>query len=59
MKTDAVLLGMGERADLLLDASNPGAHRMLALPLGKTGRAVATLRYADAPRSAMPPCSPP
>ena len=55
VKTDAVLLGMGERADLMLEATSPGAHRMLALPLGKTGRAVATLRYSDAPRSAVPP----
>jgi FtsP/CotA-like multicopper oxidase with cupredoxin domain len=51
---DAVFVGMGERADLLLDADRPGAYRMLALPLGKAGRAVATLRYMDAPQSAMP-----
>jgi FtsP/CotA-like multicopper oxidase with cupredoxin domain len=51
---DAVMLGMGERADLMLDADRPGAYRIVALPLGKTGRAVATLRYADASRSAMP-----
>ena len=55
MKGDAVLLGMGERADLLLEATRPGAYRIVALPLGKTGRAVATLRYADAPRSTVPP----
>jgi FtsP/CotA-like multicopper oxidase with cupredoxin domain len=54
VETDAVLLGMGERADLLLDANRPGAYRVVALPLGKTGRAVATLRYADARRSAPP-----
>jgi FtsP/CotA-like multicopper oxidase with cupredoxin domain len=52
--TDAVLLGMGERADVLLEADRPGAYRMLALPLGKTGRALATLRYADAARSTPP-----
>ncbi len=52
--TDAVLLGMGERADLLLAADRPGAYRMLATPLGKAGRAVATLRYLDAPRSTAP-----
>jgi FtsP/CotA-like multicopper oxidase with cupredoxin domain len=51
---DAVLLGMGERADVLLDADRPGAYRMLALPLGKAGRAVATLRYIDAPQSKPP-----
>ena len=52
---DAVLLGMGERADLMLEANRPGAYRIVALPLGKTGRAVATLRYTDAPHSASRP----
>jgi FtsP/CotA-like multicopper oxidase with cupredoxin domain len=56
---DAVLLGMGERADILLEADRPGAYRMLAAPLGKTGRAVATLRYVDAPRSTPPPLGAP
>ena len=51
---DAVLLGMGERADLMLEADTPGAYRIVALPLGKTGRAVATLRYTDAPHAAVP-----
>jgi multicopper oxidase len=51
VKADAVLLGMGERADVLLDADRPGAYRMLASPLGKAGRAVATLRYLDAPNA--------
>ena len=54
VKGDAVFLGMGERADVLLEAAKPGAYRIVALPLGKTGRAVATLRYADAPRSSLP-----
>ena len=54
VKGEAVLLGMGERADVLLEADKPGAYRIVALPLGKTGRAVATLRYTDAPRSALP-----
>jgi FtsP/CotA-like multicopper oxidase with cupredoxin domain len=55
VKGDAILLGMGERADLLLEADRPGAYRIVALPLGKTGRAVAMLRYADAPESTAPP----
>jgi FtsP/CotA-like multicopper oxidase with cupredoxin domain len=58
-RTEAVLLGMGERADVLLEADRPGAYRMLALPLGKTGRAIATLRYLDAPRSSVPPAAAP
>ena len=56
---DAVLLGMGERADLMLEAKTPGAYRIVALPLGKTGRAVATLRYTDAPQSKVPPAAAP
>jgi FtsP/CotA-like multicopper oxidase with cupredoxin domain len=56
-KTDGVVLGMGERADLLLDATNPGAYRIIGSPLGKKGRAVATLRYKDARRSAPLPAT--
>ena len=52
--TDALVIGMGERYDVLLDAERPGAHRIIAVPLGKPGRAVATLRYRDAPRSRPP-----
>jgi len=55
VETDAVLLGMGERYDVLIEARAPGAYRLIAVPLGKRGRAVATLRYMDAARSAMPP----
>ncbi len=51
VRSDAVLLGMGERADVLLDADRPGAYRMVASPLGKKGQAVATLRYRGAPRA--------
>ncbi len=54
VETDAVLLGMGERYDVLLEARVPGAYRLIAVPLGKRGRAVATLRCMDAPSSAMP-----
>lgn len=53
-RTDAVVLGMGERLDVLLDADHPGAHRIIASPLGKSGRAVALLRYLDASRSTAP-----
>jgi FtsP/CotA-like multicopper oxidase with cupredoxin domain len=54
-QTDAVILGMGERADVLLDAVNPGAYRMIASAMGKQARAEAVLRYSDAPRSQLPP----
>jgi len=53
--TDGVVLGMGERADVLLEATTPGAYRLLAMPVGKKGRAVGILRYADAQRSSPPP----
>lgn len=54
IQTDAVVLGMGERCDVLLEADRPGAYRMIGMPLGKEGRAVATLRYADAASATMP-----
>jgi FtsP/CotA-like multicopper oxidase with cupredoxin domain len=56
--TDTVLLGMGERADLLLEATNPGIHGIRALPLGKRGVAAATLRYAGV-RPTAPALGPP
>ena len=52
--TDAVLMGMGERFDVLLDARRDSA-RLIAVPLGKPGRAVASLRYAGAGRRAPAP----
>jgi FtsP/CotA-like multicopper oxidase with cupredoxin domain len=45
LTTDAVLMGMGERVDVLLDARRDGG-RLVALALGKRGRAVASVRYA-------------
>lgn len=51
VRTDGIVVGMGERYDVVIDAKNPGRHRIIAVPLGKTGRAVATLRYLDAPSS--------
>lgn len=52
--TDAIMIGMGERYDALVEARAPGAVRLIAVPLGKPGRAVATLRYGEASRSRMP-----
>jgi FtsP/CotA-like multicopper oxidase with cupredoxin domain len=51
VKTDAVVLAPGERLDVILHATNPGAHRIVATALGKKAQAVAVLRYLDAPRS--------
>jgi multicopper oxidase len=55
VEAEAVVLGMGERADVLLAATKPGAYRLLATPLGKNGRAVGTLRYIGATQSAARP----
>lgn len=48
VRTDAMVLGMGERYDVLLRAGGRGVPRIVGVPLGKRGRAVALLRYADA-----------
>ncbi|MBI2709302.1 MAG: multicopper oxidase family protein [Actinobacteria bacterium] len=51
--TDALLVGMGERYDVLIDAKAGGSSRILAFPVGKRdGAAVGVLRYADARGSA-------
>lgn len=44
VETDALLIGMGERYDVVIEARSEGARRMIAVPLGKKGRAVAVLR---------------
>jgi FtsP/CotA-like multicopper oxidase with cupredoxin domain len=59
IEVDGVVLGMGERADVILHASTPGAYRLLATPLGKHGRAVGILRYTDAPSSKPPAATAP
>lgn len=48
VRTDAVILGMGERYDVMLQASGDGIARIVAVALGKRARALALLRYADA-----------
>lgn len=50
--TDALVLGMGERYDVLLDARDDGATRIFAMPLGKRGRAIAVLRSGRVTRRA-------
>lgn len=58
VETDAVLLGMGERYDVLVDVPDSGYARVVGTPLGKRGRAVALLRTTDA-AGAPPPAGKP
>jgi multicopper oxidase len=51
---DALRLGMGERYDVLIDASSPGHWQMGVLPEGKNGFGRAILRYLDAAASSSP-----
>jgi len=44
VETDALLIGMGERFDVLIEARSEGVRRMVAVPLGKKDRAVGVLR---------------
>jgi FtsP/CotA-like multicopper oxidase with cupredoxin domain len=44
MTVDALLLGMGERCDVLVEVEASGAFPLVALAEGKGGRAVAVLR---------------
>ncbi|MBW0119395.1 multicopper oxidase family protein [Pseudonocardia abyssalis] len=55
VSVDALRIGMGERYDVLVDASEPGAWQIGVLPEGKAGFGRAVLRYADAPATATPP----
>ena len=48
VKTDAVVLGMGERYDAMVTIRHSGFTRIIGMPLGKHGRAVALLRTKDA-----------
>jgi FtsP/CotA-like multicopper oxidase with cupredoxin domain len=59
VKTDGVVLGMGERADVILEALRPGAHRLVGSPLGKKGRAVAILRDLGTPKATAPAATAP
>lgn len=52
---DTIRIGMGERYDVLVDASAPGAWQVGVLPEGKSGFGRALLRYVDAGGSAAPP----
>jgi len=55
VETDGLLVGMGERYDVLIEARGEGVGRIMAMALGKNGRAVALLRYAGS--AARPPAA--
>lgn len=52
---DTLRLGMGERYDVLLDATTAGAWQVGVAPEGRTGFGRAVLRYTDAAGSPTPP----
>jgi FtsP/CotA-like multicopper oxidase with cupredoxin domain len=56
--TDALLMGMAERFDALIEPRGEGGARVIAIPLGKRGRAVANMRLADS-RGRTPPADAP
>ena len=58
VETDAVLIGMGERYDVVVETRSEGARRMIAVPLGKEGRAVGILRTGRATGRSAPPSAP-
>jgi len=58
VRTDAVILGMGERYDAMVQASGDGVARIVAVALGKRGRAIALLRYTDSTTRAPAPDAP-
>lgn len=52
---DSLILGMGERYDVIVDAENPGVWPLVAAPLeGDAPSARALFRYADAAASSAP-----
>lgn len=55
VEMDAVLMGMGERYDVLIEADNPGAWNLVASSVERqSGSARAVFRYGDAATSAPP-----
>jgi FtsP/CotA-like multicopper oxidase with cupredoxin domain len=52
---DAIRLGMGERYDVLVEATNPGTWQVAVLPEGRDGLGRALLRYAESPSATAPP----
>jgi FtsP/CotA-like multicopper oxidase with cupredoxin domain len=51
---DTIRLGMGERYDVIVEAAEPGAWQMAAVPEGKVGFGRAVLRYTDSPGAVAP-----
>lgn len=55
VEVDALLIGMGERYDVLVEADNPGAWNLVASSVERqSGSARAVLRYADASATQPP-----
>lgn len=55
VRVDALLIGMGERYDVIVQADNPGAWNLVATSTERQrGSARAVLRYADAAATAPP-----
>ncbi|MBW3554722.1 MAG: multicopper oxidase family protein, partial [Gemmatimonadetes bacterium] len=53
IEVDAVLIGMGERYDVIVEAGNPGAWNLVGTSIERQrGSARAVLRYADASANA-------
>jgi multicopper oxidase len=54
VRVDTLLIGMGERYDVLLEADNPGVWQVAASPEGKSGMGRALLRYEESSQSSPP-----
>ncbi len=55
VEVDSLVIGMGERYDVIVDADNPGAHALVAQPVeGGVPPARAVVSYQDS-RQARPP----
>lgn len=58
VRTDALVLGMAERYDVLVDLGSADSQRIVALPLGKPSRAVGVLRRSGTTTKALPASAP-
>ncbi len=58
VRTDALVLGMAERYDVLVDLGSADSQRIVALPLGKQGRAVGVLRRSGSTTKALSASAP-
>ncbi len=58
VRTDALVLGMAERYDVLVELGAADSQRIVALPLGKPSRAVGVLRRKGTTTRALPADAP-